>query len=59
MLWRRTEGTNVSHELVKDGWGWWYRKYAPRNTELARLEQQAREAKKGLWVAPTHVPPWA
>jgi len=22
-------GTNVNHELVKDGWCWWYRTYAP------------------------------
>jgi hypothetical protein len=23
------DGTNVNHSLVKDGWCWWYRKYAP------------------------------
>ena len=23
------DGTNVIHALVKDGWCWWYRKYAP------------------------------
>ena len=22
------DGTNVNHTLVKDGWCWWYRKYA-------------------------------
>ena len=27
-------GTNVNHMLVKDGWCWWYRKYAPGNTDL-------------------------
>jgi len=52
------DGTHVNHTLVKDGWCWWYRKYAPRNRELERLEKEAREAKKGLWVAPTQVPPW-
>jgi endonuclease YncB( thermonuclease family) len=52
------DGTNVNHTLVKDGWCWWYRKYAPRNTELARLEQRARETKQGLWMGPTHIPPW-
>ena len=52
------DGTSVNHELVKDGWCWWYWKFAPRNTELARLEKDAREAKQGLWVSPTHVPPW-
>jgi hypothetical protein len=48
----------LNQELVKDGWCWWYRKHAPRNTELARLEQNARVTKKGLWVDPAHVPPW-
>jgi endonuclease YncB( thermonuclease family) len=52
------EGSNVNYTLVKEGWCWWYRKYAPRNTELARLEQNARETKKGLWMGPTHIPPW-
>jgi len=55
---RLPDGTHVNHTLVKDGWCWWYRQYAPRNTELARLEKHAREAQTGLWVSPTHVPPW-
>lgn len=42
------DGTNVNHQLVKDGWCWWYRKYAPGNTVLQKLEKEAREAKKGL-----------
>lgn len=52
------DGTNVNHELVKGGWCWWYRKYAPDNSRLERLEQDAREAKKGLWADPAPVPPW-
>ena len=42
------DGTNVNHDLVKQGWCWWYRKYAPGNTELETLEKDAREGKKGL-----------
>jgi len=52
------DGTNVNQELVKEGWCWWYRKYAPGDTMLERLESEAREAKKGLWVEPNPVPPW-
>lgn len=52
------DGTNVNHELVKQGWCWWYRKYAPGDTVLEGLEQEAREARKGLWVDPAPVPPW-
>lgn len=53
-----TDGTNIDHELVKDGWRWWYRKYAPGDTVLADLENDARKAKKGLWADPTPIPPW-
>ena len=53
-----SDGTNVNHELVKDGWCWWSRKYAPGNTALEGLEQDAREAKKGLWADPNPIPPW-
>jgi endonuclease YncB( thermonuclease family) len=38
------DGTNVNHSLVTDGWCWWYRKYAPGDTLLERLEKKAREA---------------
>ena len=43
------DGMSVNHELVKQGWCWWYWKYAPRDTELDALEQEAREARRGLW----------
>jgi micrococcal nuclease len=50
--------TNVNHALVRDGWCWWYQKYAPGDTVLEWLEKEAREAKKGLWTDPQPVPPW-
>jgi len=50
------DSTNVNHTLVEDGWGWWYRKYAPGDTVLEGLEKDAREAKKGLWADPQPVP---
>ena len=52
------DGTNVNHILVKDGWCWWYRKYAPGDTVLEGLEKDARESKKSLWVDPAPIPPW-
>jgi micrococcal nuclease len=48
------DGTNVNQELVKQGWCWWYRKYAPGDTVLEGLEKEAR---KGLWADPQPVPP--
>jgi hypothetical protein len=29
---------DIIHTLVKDGWCWWYRKYAPGDTVLEGLE---------------------
>jgi endonuclease YncB( thermonuclease family) len=52
------DGTNVNHELVKEGWCRWYRKYAPADSVREKLEKDAREGKKGLWVDPAPVPPW-
>ena len=40
------DGTHVNHTLVKDGWCWWYRKYAPVDTVLEGLEKDARETEK-------------
>ena len=52
------DGTSLNHKLVKDGWCWWYRKYAPGDMVLEVLEKEAREAKKGLWIDLYPVPPW-
>ena len=42
------DGINLNHELVKQGWCWWYRKYAPGDTVREGLEKEAREAGRGL-----------
>lgn len=51
------DGTNVNQALVKEGMGWWYRKYAPQDTMLEKWETDAREAAKGLW-SDSNPPPW-
>jgi endonuclease YncB( thermonuclease family) len=53
-VYRRTLGdvflrdaTHVNHTLVKDGWCWWYRKYAPGDMVLEGLEKKnVREAER-------------
>jgi endonuclease YncB( thermonuclease family) len=61
---RRTLGTvfdgdlNVNQELVKEGWCWWFRKFVPKDQTLKQFEQEAKEARKGLWADPNPVPPW-
>jgi micrococcal nuclease len=52
------DGLNVNPGLVKEGWCWWYRKYAAGDTMLEGLGKKAREGRKGLWADPQPVPPW-
>jgi len=52
------DGMNLNQDLVKRGWRWRYRKYAPGDTVLEGLEKEAREARIGLWADPQPVPPW-
>lgn len=51
------DGINLNQELLKDGWCWWYRKYAPGDMVLEELEEETREAKKGLYADPQPAPP--
>ncbi len=52
-------GTDVNAEMVKQGAAWVYRQYA-KDQSLYRLEEQAKAAKRGLWVLPEaqRCPPW-
>ena len=52
------DGMSLNQELIKQGWCWWYRRYAPGDVVLGGLETEAREAKNDLWVIPVQVPPW-
>ena len=52
------DGRVLNHELIKAGFAWWYRKYAPENEALEQLEQEARAAKRGLWADANAVSSW-
>ena len=49
---------SLNQELVKAGYAWWYRKYAPNDRTLKALEAGARAAKRGLWADKNSIPPW-
>lgn len=51
------DGRNLGNELVKYGFAWHYKAYS-KDPELARLELEARAAKRGLWAGPSPVAPW-
>jgi micrococcal nuclease len=52
------DGMDINQELVKQGWCWRYRRYAPGDTVLEGLEKKTREARKGLWANPQPAPQW-
>ena len=52
------DGRNLNQELVRAGLAWWYQQYARRETVLRDLEQEARAAKRGLWIDPKPGAPW-
>ena len=54
---------DVNLEQIRAGLAWWYRQYAKEQTPDDRLlyeraENEARAAKRGLWVDANSVPPW-
>src|SRR6185312_3340578 len=46
------DGRSMNRELVRQGMAWWFARYAPADTELARLESEAKVARRGLWSQP-------
>ena len=51
------DGTNVSRALLRAGLAWWYRQYS-KDQRLGALEEEARQAKRGLWADPNPIPSW-
>ncbi|HEY6915446.1 MAG TPA: thermonuclease family protein [Paludibacter sp.] len=49
-------GLELSHEMVRAGYAWHFKKYNSDNN-LYKLELQARIAKRGIWADPNPVSP--
>jgi micrococcal nuclease len=52
------DGRTLNQELVRACLAWWYEKYS-KDTNLRDLQEQARIAKRALWVYPDPVAPWS
>ncbi len=52
------DGRSLNQEIVRRGLAWWYRRYAPGDKTLERLENEARRARRGLWSDRSPVAPW-
>ena len=51
------DGRSLSQELVRAGYAWWFRKYS-QDVRLARLEEEARQDRRGLWADAAPQAPW-
>ena len=51
------DGQDVSALLVRDGFAWHYKEYSD-DEDLAKLEEQARADKVGIWSEENALPPW-
>ena len=51
------DGKDVNLLMLEEGMAWHYKHY-DHNARLARVEDEARVAKKGLWSDGDPVPPW-
>ncbi len=52
-------GNSLNRELVKAGYAWWYRNYAPKDIELMILQKTSRKLNAGLWADAEPIAPWA
>jgi micrococcal nuclease len=51
------DGRSLNEELVKNGMAWHYKAYS-KDVNLANLETDARQYKRGLWSQPNPIAPW-
>jgi micrococcal nuclease len=51
------DNTSINAKLIEDGFAWHYKKYS-NDWQLAELEHNARQAKRGLWSDPNPIAPW-
>ena len=51
------DSTYVNAEIVKAGYAWHFTRYSD-NVELAELQDEARNDRRGLWQDSDPLPPW-
>ena len=51
-------GVDANAEQVRSGGAWVFPRYAPKDSPLFDLEQEARLGKRELWADDAPVPPW-
>ena len=51
-------GKSLNRKLVRAGYAWWYRNYAPKDIELMILQKTSRKLNAGLWAGTEPIAPW-
>ena len=51
-------GVNANEMMVQSGLAWVYRKYDKGHEHFCQIEEDARNASRGLWADNNPVPPW-
>ena len=54
----RCNGIDAGAEQVRGGMAWVFVRYAPADSPLYAIEQEARGAQRGLWATLQPIPPW-
>jgi endonuclease YncB( thermonuclease family) len=52
------DGKDISAEMLRAGMAWHFKKYSSDDTEYSEFENQARNAKIGLWADKDLIAPW-
>ena len=52
-----SDGKYVNAEIVRAGYAWHFTRYS-NDKQLAELQDEARENKRGLWFDKNPIPPW-
>ena len=51
------EDKHINLEMLRSGMAWHFKRYN-KSEELAKIESEAKQAKKGLWAKESPVAPW-
>jgi len=51
-------GVDANTEQVRRGWAWVFTRYAPQDSPLYAIQEDARRARRGLWADDEPVAPW-
>src|SRR5690606_22767936 len=54
----RCAGVDANREQIRRGMAWVFDRYVPGESPLYRIQAEAREAKRGLWVDAEPIAPW-